>query len=183
MARSILSYDGQVHPADSDYPSGDIKDDSGANDGTENNRKSNADMQQFFQKILRLAVATPNGLPDNEYNGFQLIESIFKLLKRPGEYIPFDRSSSAIISGRYNPFIEVLAGAPNLGDISLEDSSTAEIDLGCVLIKNNSSNSIDITPNGSDTINGGANYVLAAGDYVEFILNKAGGDWVVAAES
>lgn len=76
MARDIQDYNGQVHAPDSDYPSGDIKDETGSNDGTRADRTSNADIHQFFMKLMRGAGITSNGLPDNEYNGLQFVEAL-----------------------------------------------------------------------------------------------------------
>ena len=76
MAIGIRNYP-QVTPPDSDYPDGRIKDDTGINDGTPINVKTNGDIQQFFAKLMRLAGITPNGLPDSEYNGLQLIQALF----------------------------------------------------------------------------------------------------------
>lgn len=78
MARSIQNFDGQVIAPNTDYPVGDIKDDTGSDDGTRINRTSNSDIQQFFQKLMRIGNVTPNGMPDNEYTGFQLIEALQK---------------------------------------------------------------------------------------------------------
>lgn len=91
MARNITDYDGQIINPDSDYPDGDIKDDSspGADDGTIINRKSNSDIQQFFMKILREAVVITNGLPDNDYNGYQLFEA-FRIASLPYQSYMFN---------------------------------------------------------------------------------------------
>lgn len=68
-----------ITPADSDYPSGRIKDDTGANDGTPIDVETNGDIQEFFAKLMRLAGTTPNGLPDNEYTGHQYIDALQKI--------------------------------------------------------------------------------------------------------
>jgi len=51
--REPADYDGQIHPVDSDYLSGDIKDDTGSNDGTQVNRTSNADIHQMVLKFAQ----------------------------------------------------------------------------------------------------------------------------------
>lgn len=73
MARAITDFDGTVVPVDADYPSGDIKDNPS---GTVINRKSNSDIQQLMQKMMREAAITPSGLPDNDSNGYQLYDAI-----------------------------------------------------------------------------------------------------------
>lgn len=79
MAIGIRNYP-QVTPPDSDYPDGRIKDDTGINDGTPINVKTNGDIQQFFAKLMRLAGLAPNSIPDSEYNGFQLIVALDKFV-------------------------------------------------------------------------------------------------------
>jgi hypothetical protein len=37
---------------------------------------TNGDIQIFFDKLLRLAGITPNGLPDNETNEYQLVKAL-----------------------------------------------------------------------------------------------------------
>ena len=45
-------------------------------DQTEINEGINQDLVQFFQKLAALAALAPNGLPDNETNGYQLITAL-----------------------------------------------------------------------------------------------------------
>ena len=55
------------------YPYASIKDDTGADDGTPVDRLVYSDMHQFFERLMALTGLTPNGLPDNAANGFQLM--------------------------------------------------------------------------------------------------------------
>ena len=181
MAYGIQNYDGTKIGIDFSYPDGDIKDDTGSNNGTRVNRKSNADLQQFFAKLMRLAEIIPNGLPDNEYVGFQFVEAAAAIFRRFGEYVRFDRSVSISVSGVNSPCIEVLAGSPNSGDILLEDSTSAEFDAGIVVVLNKSSNPVDLYASGSDTINGGASYALASGARIEIVQSKVGAKWEIVS--
>lgn len=61
------------------YPDGRIRDNSGAGDGTPVNRLIYSDLHEFFAKIMRLAGLVYNGLPDNESNGYQLVEAAVAL--------------------------------------------------------------------------------------------------------
>lgn len=63
-------------PVSSTYPYGDIKDNSGSNDGTPVNRAVYADLHQFFEKMFAESGLTANNLPDNADNGFQLFQSL-----------------------------------------------------------------------------------------------------------
>lgn len=79
MARKITDFDGSVIAVGGAYPFGDIKDNPS---GTVVNRKSNADMQQFFQKIMFEAGITPNSLPENSTNGWQLVNALQTIASR-----------------------------------------------------------------------------------------------------
>lgn len=58
------------------YPYGNIKDNSGANDGTPVNTQVYGDIHQFFARLLALSGIVANGLPDNATNGFQYYEAL-----------------------------------------------------------------------------------------------------------
>lgn len=58
------------------YPDARLKDDTGAGDGTPVNENVYGDIVQFFLKLKREASVMENNLPDNESNGFQLIEAL-----------------------------------------------------------------------------------------------------------
>lgn len=58
------------------YPFGRIKDNTGVGDGTAINEATKGDMHQFFEKLMRLYDIAPNGNPDNETNGYQLIDAL-----------------------------------------------------------------------------------------------------------
>jgi len=74
MAREITDFGNYTAPSGT-YPYGQIKDDTGSNDGTPVNVLTNGDLQQFFQKMMADSGITPNGNPDNADNGFQLWEA------------------------------------------------------------------------------------------------------------
>lgn len=58
------------------YPYGDIKDNPGDNSGTPVNREVYADFHQFFAKILDAGSIVPNGLLENQANGFQYFDAL-----------------------------------------------------------------------------------------------------------
>jgi hypothetical protein len=74
MAVGIANYP-NITAASADYPNGYIKNDPS---GTPVNVLTNGDVQIFFDKLLRIAGITANGLPDNETNGYQLIDALIK---------------------------------------------------------------------------------------------------------
>ena len=61
---------------DVDFPYGDLRDNPGDGTGTPVNRNMLSDPLQFFQKLADEAGITPNGLVDNEYNGWQSWEAL-----------------------------------------------------------------------------------------------------------
>lgn len=67
-----------VNPPDADYPYGSIRDRDGLIPGTPGNEEVYQDIHQFFEKLIRESNITPNNLPDGEYNGWQLWESLLE---------------------------------------------------------------------------------------------------------
>ena len=61
---------------DADYPYGNIKDKTISVAGTPINKLVYADFHQFFARLMAEGNVTPNGLPDNGTNGFQLYEAL-----------------------------------------------------------------------------------------------------------
>jgi hypothetical protein len=71
-----------VEPASAEFPFGDLKNNTGTNNGTPVNRDLLTDLIQFGQKMASEAGITMNDVPDNEYDGWQLYEA-FRKLTRP----------------------------------------------------------------------------------------------------
>lgn len=82
MARSIQQKTRTVAPGGDYLKFGRIKDDSGSNDGTPVDVEVYNDFHEFFDYLMDLANVTANGLPDNDTNGYQLMESLFKFSQR-----------------------------------------------------------------------------------------------------
>lgn len=117
MAKGIQNFP-NINPPDSDYPSGSIKDDTGANDGTPIDQETNGDIHEFFAKLMRIAGIIPNGMLDNEYVGHQYIEAINFLINKSSS----DPIIRSMISGPYTTgYLVKLWGATvafNLGGTS-----------------------------------------------------------------
>lgn len=64
------------------YPNGRIKDNTGAGDGTPVSERTKGDIHQFFEKVMRLYGLSSNELPDNELNGFQLVDAVRALASK-----------------------------------------------------------------------------------------------------
>lgn len=77
MARTLASKPNTVAPGGA-YPYGDVKDNTGANDGTNVNKLLVADFLQFFERLMALAGVSANGLPENNTNSWQYITALQK---------------------------------------------------------------------------------------------------------
>lgn len=64
------------------YPSSRIKDNTGAGDGTAVSERTKGDIHQFFEKVMRLYGIESNEMPDNETNGFQLVDAVRALASK-----------------------------------------------------------------------------------------------------
>lgn len=71
----------RVEAPSAEFPYGNLIDETGVNDGTAANRNLLSDPLQFFEKIMDEAGIVPNGIVDNEYDGWQLYEAFRKLTK------------------------------------------------------------------------------------------------------
>lgn len=70
-----------VDPPDSDYPYGRIRNNPGNNTGTPVNEQVYGDFHQFFARMLDQADVVANGLPDNDYSGFQYFEAMEQIIR------------------------------------------------------------------------------------------------------
>lgn len=77
MARA-LSTKTNVIPPNSDYPYARARDNDGSANGTPVNENLFGDIIQFFEKMMADAGVTHNGLPDNDYSGFQYVQALDK---------------------------------------------------------------------------------------------------------
>ena len=73
MAYEILVLDGAVDPVSADYPYGMVKN---KPHGTRVNVKFTGDIMQLMQMMMGYAGVTPNNMPDNSTNGFQLFNAL-----------------------------------------------------------------------------------------------------------
>jgi hypothetical protein len=68
------------------YAYGNIKDDTtpGSNDGTPVNKEVYADFHQFFETLIAQSSVTANDLPDNDSNGYQLLQAFLEVINMGG---------------------------------------------------------------------------------------------------
>lgn len=110
MAIGIVNYPNRDTSDLAAYPNGQIKNDPS---GTPVNVLTNGDVQIFFDKLLRICGITANGLPDNETNGYQLVDALQQAAR------PYDSYVVALTqSGTGDPTAVVmenyLSGTPTL---------------------------------------------------------------------
>lgn len=112
MARD-LEQQVNVEAPSADYPNGRIKDNSGIGDGTFVDELVYGDFHQFFAKLMRDANVTPNNLPDNTSNTFQLNEALKKtdsdnMFKANGifdEYVGAEDFGSGVLTSPTDIFV------------------------------------------------------------------------------
>src|SRR5688572_8737357 len=75
-----------VTAAGGGYPYGRIKDNPGNNTGTPVNEEVYGDMHQFFEKLMDEAGISPNNLPENLIEGFQLYQAFEKAARKSNRY-------------------------------------------------------------------------------------------------
>ncbi len=63
------------------YPYGDMRDKTAGQNGTKADSLFMNDMVQFFEKMFAESGVTPNNLPDDATNGFQLYEAVKRVAK------------------------------------------------------------------------------------------------------
>ena len=61
---------------DGEFPYGNVRDRDGALPGTPGNTLVHGDFHQFFEKLMDFGSIVHNGVPDNEYDGYQLFEAL-----------------------------------------------------------------------------------------------------------
>ena len=78
----LLENKQNVNAPNATFPFGDVKDNSGANDGTPLNRAVLSDYMQFFAKMLDASGVVPNGLLENNTNGFQYFLALVQNIRQ-----------------------------------------------------------------------------------------------------
>lgn len=166
-----------IEAADSDYPNGSLRDKTISLPGTPVNKLVYDDIHQTFAKLLREAGLTANGLPDNEYNGFQYFTAMQYLLGGQKRiYLNSSTGAGILVDSDYSPLVIITreAGAGNFTTMQ-EPTGTY---IGRVMVANYSPYSSDIFNVLGENINGVAPpYAIGSGDCVE--LEYTGSAWNV----
>lgn len=139
------------------YPNGRIKNNTGSGNGTPVNERVYGDLHQAIAKMMRLYNITPNNLPDNETNGFQIIESIVALASK-NDFILSLSLNSGVLS------IPIKLGLMLTGE---QIVCKAAFDLGA---------ETQIKGSDSTTFNFNANGSFKTDEYVRVIKTSSGVD-------
>jgi hypothetical protein len=70
------------------FPDGRLKNNDGSGNGTPINENVYGDLHQTIAKLMRLYGIIPNGLPDNETNGFQIVNALVALASKNDFILP-----------------------------------------------------------------------------------------------
>ena len=136
-------------------PFGNIKDNTGINDGTPVNKLVYADFHQFFEKMFLQGGLTANGLPDNVTNGFQLFQSLMQNIDKYNR-VKFVVSSQALTNADLGSTIYLLTPV----NIVLPPSTGLDVNKSITIVNANATGSTisapagnTIQPTGTTTLN------------------------------
>lgn len=105
-----------------DYPYGNIKDNTGLNDGTPVNKLVYADFHQFFAKLMDAAGVAYNDLPDNQTNTFQYFTALAEVIR---DTIAADVSVMAVDGS-----VKLKRKIVEIGDWNMDSTSTVNVNHG-----------------------------------------------------
>lgn len=181
MAVGFQNYP-DIEPADSDFPAGSLKDDTGIDDGTPVNRFVYNDMHMTFFKMLSICSIAPTGNFDNEYNGYQYIRALMFLSRGFGQTVGIDgAAASTIVDGRYDTAVVVLPDAATGHLVSLDVVSSGFTNR--VRIANYSAFTVQIQSVQAYNINGNPPpFNLGSMTFIELLWNSGTTDWDLVSQ-
>lgn len=182
MSKGLQNYP-NITGTSAAYPDGDIKD---TPIGTPVSRLVYTDMAQTFAKLIRRSRASPivldptfpNGLPDNEINGYQYYLALKMQLCKYSQIIRVDDTTTGASLSGYNPqkrYLIVVTGVNTGKIITLLGNALSNPfaeDAWVVTIVNKSTQSVQIAPGVNSAINGGGAINLSAGGGITLILDR-----------
>jgi hypothetical protein len=154
-----------VEPASAEFPFGDLKNNTGTNNGTPVNRDLLTDLIQFGQKMASEAGITMNDVPDNEYDGWQLYEAFRKLTK------PYKVLTGLLSQTSTNAPTVTILGPNEIGTPVMGYSATGDFTLtitGAFIVGKT-------TWSIATGVNGGSESFLRNVDDDYFVINTASG--------
>lgn len=91
-----LNTNPNVINSDANYPNGRIRNNTGSGNGTPVNESVYGDIHVNKDKLMDLYGITPNDLPDNEANGYQIIESLRALASKNDFILPLSLNTGVL---------------------------------------------------------------------------------------
>ncbi len=107
----LLQNKTNVVAPDATYPFGNMKDNTGSNDGTPADTEFMTDYVQLHEKMMDESGIVANGLPDNDVNGFQLYDAFRKLTK------PYKSYTALLSQSGTNAPVATVLGLNEIGTI------------------------------------------------------------------
>ena len=132
MALKITDFN-TYQPIDSDYPYGQIKDDTGVGNGTNMDVATFGDIFQFFAKMMDDTATVYNDVPDNAYTGFQFFTALIKAIKK---YDPVTRyeeinfNSTGFNGGTADYLAYTFISPCDMDDFKIQVGSLIEVSAG-----------------------------------------------------
>lgn len=112
------------------YPDGRVKDNTGSGNGTPVNRNVYGDLHSNISKLMRRYGIVPNEFPDNETNGFQIIQALSALASKNDYIYPLATNGSTTLSidiklhlMEENEFLVCLASADKTTETEIKGSA------------------------------------------------------------
>lgn len=187
--RSITDFTNHDAP-DTDYPYGKIRDNNGTNNGTPVNEATYGDIHQLMARVMHYSRQTSNGLPDNDYNGFQLFDAFTKMFNKYSKLYLYNPTGSPLsLAGEnyHNSQIQVI-GSTSGGMILFPDQDSI-LEGATVVVTNYNSDSGGVLLSGATSSqyiggHGSTNitYTLPDNTRAEFVYRALGNLWLKVDE-
>ncbi len=194
MARTITDFPNHSAP-NGEYIYGDIIDEDGSQNGTPINRETNADIHQFFARLMAKFGVASNGLPDNAYNEFQFFQAALATFRKYNQHyfynpagLPINLAASTPVD--HNALVYVLGsasggtiGLPVIDDV-VSPGEDFLMDYDTVTVTNYCTQSVDINTAASNEYIGGfgstnLTYTLPTNKKIELVLIKSLNLWLI----
>lgn len=156
------------------YPYGNIKNETGLNDGTPVDVNTYADFHQFFAKLLDESNLTPNGLPENAINGFQYFDAL-QIVANRYKTVDLYGINTVLTTAAYGKLSIAFSASDTT--ITLPAISATESTQRLAIAKIGGPGVCSVLLNGSDISFPSENVILNDGDSVVFVNAIFG--WIV----
>jgi hypothetical protein len=171
-----LSAKPNVDAPGGDYQYGNIKNNTGGNNGTPVNKVVYADFHQWFARLLDKSGIVANGNPDNDANGYQYFEAFLyfaKLFRGVTEL----SGSGALSTDSYENLVVTSGGSAV--DVYLM-AGAVEDNAKSFGVKAAATGITTLKPDGTNKINGvNADYIMQPGDSATLVWDNANNNFIV----